>query len=76
MTMIDGPDISEVTRHLHFAWSLPARGIAMATGDSSLRRVSTVTDLLSFISVAGATQPGSLMESRHCRSNGDGKWVS
>lgn len=57
MTMIDGPDISEVTRHLHFAWSLPARGIAMATGDSSLRRVSTVTDLLSFISVAGATQP-------------------
>ena len=54
---IDGPDISEVTRHLHFARSLPADGIAMATGDSSLRRVSTVTDLLSFISVAGATQP-------------------
>lgn len=49
--------ISEVTRHLHFAWSLPVRGIAMATGDSSLCRVSTVTDLLSFISVARATQP-------------------
>lgn len=50
-------NISEVTRHLHFAWSLPVHGIAMATSDSSLRRVSTVTDLLSFISVARATQP-------------------
>lgn len=49
--------ISEFTCHLHFAWSLPVHGIAMATGDSSLRRVSTVTDLLSFISVARATQP-------------------
>lgn len=48
--------ISAVTRHLRFAWSLPVHGIAMATGDSSLRRVSTVTDLLSFISVARATQ--------------------
>lgn len=49
--------ISDFTRHLPFAWSLPVHGIAMATGDSSLRRVSTVTDLLSFISVARATQP-------------------
>lgn len=48
---------SEVTLHLHFAWSLPVHGIAMATGDSSLLWVSTVTDLLSFISVARATQP-------------------
>lgn len=46
-----------VSRHLHFAWSLLVHGIAMATGDSSLRRISTVTDLLSFISVSRATQP-------------------
>lgn len=37
--------------------SLPAYGITMATSDSSLSRVSTVTDPLSFIRVAGATQP-------------------
>lgn len=49
--------ISEVTRHLHSARSIPVHGIAMATGNSSLRLVSTVTDLLSFISVARETQP-------------------
>lgn len=49
--------ISEVTRHLHSARSIPVHGIAMATGNSSLHLVSTVTDLLSFISVARETQP-------------------
>lgn len=49
--------ILEINRHLHFARSLPVDGIAIATGSSSLCRVSTVTVLLSFISVARATQP-------------------
>lgn len=46
--------ISEV---IYFAWFLSSHVIAMATGNSSLRQVSTVTNLLSFISVARETQP-------------------
>lgn len=59
MMMIDGPDDGDLGGHSPPSLCLVSsvHGIAIATGNSSLCRVSTVTDLLSFISVARATQP-------------------
>lgn len=53
--------IVEASLQHHATRSLPIHGITIATGDSSF------TSLLSFTTVATATGPLSLMESRYCR---------